>query len=80
MQVFSYGYCEIFKNTHFEDRLWMAASGHCIVRLISGLFLVRINFQQNCSLQLTWILEGTITVKKTSEILKKVGEFSRNKF
>ena len=48
--------------------------------LISGLFLVRINFQQNCSLQLTWILAGTITVKKTSQILKKVGEFSRNMF
>ena len=32
VQVFSYGYCEIFKNTHFEDRLRMATSGHCIVR------------------------------------------------
>ena len=27
MQVFSCGYCEIFKKTYIEEHLWMAASG-----------------------------------------------------
>ena len=26
-QVFSYEYCEIFKNIYFEEHLWTAASG-----------------------------------------------------